>query len=231
VLDRMSRGLAWTQQLGDAFIDQQPQVMDSVQALRRKAQAAGNLQSNPQQTVGLDNSTITIVPTNPQIVYVPTYNPEFVYGPWWYSAYPPYYPSYWGPGLGAGFFWGVGIGAGLALWGGFDWHRHDVHIDVDRYNHFNYSHISDSRWHHDVAHRAGVPYRGPVAQQRFGGFGGGENRPGEMHGGIARGEERGGEIRGGEMRGGEMRGGEMRGGEMRGGGMGHEGGHGGGGHR
>jgi len=211
VLNRMSQGLAWTQQLGDAFIDQQQQVMDTVQALRRKAQAAGNLRSNPQQTVAIDNNAITIAPANPQIVYVPTYNPAFVYGPWGDPAYPPYYPSYWGPGVGAGFFWGVGIAAGFALWGGFDWHRHDVHIDVNRYNRFHHTHISDDHWHHDVVHRGGVPYRGPIAQQRFGGFRGGEYRPGEMHGEMARGEEHGG--------------------EMRGGGMGHEGGHGGGGHR
>jgi uncharacterized protein DUF3300 len=227
VLDRMSKGLAWTQKLGDAFIDQQQQVMDTVQALRRKAQAAGNLQSTPQQTVALDNNAITILPANSQIVYVPTYNPAFVYGSWWWPTYPPYYPSYWGPGLGDGFFWGVGIAAGFALWGGFDWHRHDVHIDVNRYNEFHRAHITDDHWHHDVGHRAGVPYRGPVAQQRYGGFDrraaqpreqfrgeqfhGPENRSGEMHGGMAYGEERGG--------------------EMRGGGMGHEGGHGGGGHR
>jgi hypothetical protein len=214
VLDRMSRDPAWMQQLGDAFIDQQQQVMDTVQALRRRAQADGNLQSNPQQTVAVDGNAITIVPTNPQVVYVPTYNPAYVYGLWWDPAYPPYFPSYWGPGIGAGFFWGAGIGAGLALWGGFDWRRHDVHIDVDRFNRFNRAHIVDEHWHHDLVHRAGVPYRGPVAQQRFGGFRG-EERPGELHGEMA------GAARGGEFRGGEMRGGEM----------GHEGGHGGGGRR
>jgi hypothetical protein len=184
VLGRMGQGLAWTQQLGDAFIDQPQQVMDTVQALRRRAQAAGNLRSNGQQTIALDNNAIIITPTNPQIVYVPTYNPAFAYGPWWYPAYPPYYPTYRGAGIGAGFYWGVGIAAGLALWGGFDWHRHEVHIDLERYNHFNRSHISNDHWHHDFAHRGGIPYRGPIAQQRFGGE-------------MARREERGGEMRGG----------------------------------
>jgi hypothetical protein len=193
VLERMSRDPAWMQQLGDAFIDQQQQVMDTVQALRRRAQTTGTLQSNAQQTITSDNSAISIAPTNPDVVYVPTYNPAYVYGPWWDPAYPPYYPSYWGP-VGAGFFWGAGIAAGFALWGGFDWRRHDVHINVERFNRFNRAHIADEHWHHDLVHRSGVPYRGPVAQQRFGGFRGGEQRFGE----IAHGEERrfGGEMRG-----------------------------------
>ena len=203
VLARMSAGLAWTQRLGDAFIDQQPQVMDTVQALRRKAQAAGNLQSNPQQTVALDNNTITIAPANPQVVYVPTYDPAFVYGNWSWAAYPPYYPSVWGPALGTRFFWGLGIAAGVGLWGGFDWHRHEVHINVNGYNEFNRTHIADNRWHHDELHRGGVPYRGMAAQQRYGGFDrqavqareqfhaeqfrGEDNRFGEMRGGMGHG--------------------------------------------
>ena len=233
VLDRMSRGLPWTQKLGDAFIDQQQQVMDTVQELRRKAQAAGSLASNQEQTVAVDNNAITIAPANPQIVYVPTYDPAVVYGNWWWADYPPYYPSIWGPALGAGFFWGAGIYAGLGLWGGFDWHRHEVHINVNRYNEFNRTHITDNRWHHDEMHRGGVPYRGMVAQQRYGAFDrqaaqareqfrgeqlrgepfhdeqfrGPENRFGEVNGGLAHEEEHGGEMRGGAMRGGMGHGG------------------------
>jgi uncharacterized membrane protein YgcG len=204
VLDRMTRSLDWTQRLGDAFLDQQPQVMDRVQALRRQAQAAGNLQSNSQQTVGYSNDAITIVPANPQVVYVPTYDPELAYGSWSWPAYPPYYPSYWAAGLGAGIF------AGAWLWGDFDWRRHEVHVDRDRFNEFNHSHIVDNRWHHDEMHRGGIPYRG----ERFGGL-----------------DDRFGAARGGSMResGAFHGGGEMGGHE----GGGHEGGggHGGGGHR
>jgi hypothetical protein len=227
VLDRMSQGLAWTQKLGDAFIDQQQQVMDTVQGLRSKAQAAGYLQSNPQQTVALDNNAITIMPASPQIVYVPTYDPSFVYGGWWWPAYPPYYPSYWGPGLGAGFFWGAGVVAGVALWGGFDWHRHEVNIRVHRYNEFNHTHITDNHWHHDEGHRGSVPYRGMAAQQRYGGF---DHRAAQ-----AREQFHGGQFRGPDNRFGAMNGAmgheEEHGGEMRGGEMAHGGGHGGGGHR
>ena len=89
ILNRMSRDLSWTQKLGDAFIDQQQQVMDTVQNLRRKAQAAGTLRSNAQQQVGTADDDITIEPANPQVVYVPTYDPTLVYGSWWWPGYPP----------------------------------------------------------------------------------------------------------------------------------------------
>jgi len=202
LLDRMSQGLAWTQRLGDAFIEQQQQVMDSVQELRRRAQFAGNLQSNPQQTVVAENGAITILPANPQIVYVPTYNPAFAYGNWWrWAAYPAYYPSYWGPAGDSGFFWGLGVAAGVGLWGGFDWHRHEVNIRLDRYNEFNRTHIADNRWHHDEMHRGGIPYRRP--------------------------DERFGAVRGGTIHEGGF---EHEGGAFHIGGVGHEGGH-GGGHR
>jgi uncharacterized membrane protein YgcG len=195
VLDRMSRGLAWTQRLGDAFLDEQPQVMDRVQALRRQAQAAGNLQSNSQETVGFSNNAITIVPANPQIVYVPTYDPEFAYGSWSWPAYPPYYPGYWGAELGAGIF------AGAWLWGGFDWRRHEVHIDRDRYNEFNHSHIVDNRWHHDEMHRGGFPYRGEqfhAEDNRFGATRGETmHEGGAFHGGGMGGHEGGGGHGGG----------------------------------
>jgi hypothetical protein len=170
----MSRDLAWTQKIGDAFIDQQQQVMDTVQTLRQRAQAAGTLRSNEQQQVDSEDGDITIAPANPQIVYIPTYDPAVAYGSWWWPSYPPYYPIYWGPPRGAvmvdGFFWGVGIAAGLALWGGFNWRRHDVDIHVGHYNDFNRTHLTDNQWHFDPAHRGGVPYRGIFAQQRYGRF-------------------------------------------------------------
>jgi uncharacterized membrane protein YgcG len=174
VLDRMTRDLSWTQKIGDAFIDQQQQVMDTVQNLREKAQAAGTLRSNEEQQVVTGDSDITIEPTNPQVVYVPTYDPAVVYGGWWWPGYPPYYPAWWGPPRGSAFidgiFWGVGIGAGFALWGAFNWRRHDVDIHVDRYNRFNGTHLTDNHWHFDPGHRGGVPYRGIAAQERYGRF-------------------------------------------------------------
>ena len=171
VLDRMNKDLAWTQQLGDAFLGQQQQVMDTVQNLRKKAQDAGNLKTNEQQKVVVENNYITVEPANPQVVYVPTYNPTIVYGPWWYPTYPPYYPPYWvhpGASFVNGVFWGVGIAAGAALWGGFNWNNHDVNINVNRYNNFNKTNINNSNWNHNSAHRDGVPYRDNGARQKYG---------------------------------------------------------------
>jgi hypothetical protein len=116
--------------------------MDSVQRLRRQAQAAGNLKTSAQQTVVVEQSTIQIVPANPQVVYVPTYNPTVVYGVWPYPAYPPVYvPPPPGYVIGTSFFAGLAFGTGVAvanaLWGGFDWNSHDVNINVNRYNNIN----------------------------------------------------------------------------------------------
>jgi hypothetical protein len=173
VLQRMSRDLVWTQKLGDAFLDQQQQVMQTVQNLRTKAEAAGKLQSNERQQVVVEDGDITIMPADPQIVYVPVYDPSVVYGGWWWPTYPPYYPVYWRPrdaNFVDGFFWGTGIGAGLALWGGFDWRRHDVNINAARYNYFNRTRITEPSWHFDPAHRHAVPYRSVSGQQHFAGI-------------------------------------------------------------
>ncbi len=174
VLDRMNQDLAWTQKLGDAFLAQQDQVMDTIQALRAKAQAAGHLQSNDKQKVEVqqaDNKQyIVIEPANPQVVYVPTYQPTVVYGAWAYPAYPPYYPSYWYPVATPfvnGFIWGAGIAAGAALWGGWGWHDHDVNIDVNRYNSFNRTNISNTNWNHNVNHRGAVPYRDAGSREKY----------------------------------------------------------------
>ncbi|WP_250472024.1 DUF3300 domain-containing protein [Caballeronia sp. GAFFF1] len=132
----------WVTQLGNAFIAQSGDVMDSVQRLRRAAQSAGNLKSSEQQKVVVEQSTIQIVPANPQVVYVPTYNPTVVYGAWPYPAYPPVYvpppPGYAiASGLAAGLAFGTGVAVANALWGNCDWGRHDVNVNVNRYNNIN----------------------------------------------------------------------------------------------
>src|SRR5215475_14558643 len=101
VLDMMNQKLDLTQRLGDAFLAQQKDVLDAIQRLRAKAQAQGNLKTTQEQTViveqpAAETTVIKIEPTNPQVVYVPTYNPTVVYGAWPYPAYPPY--SYYPPG-------------------------------------------------------------------------------------------------------------------------------------
>ena len=102
---------------------------------------------------------------------MPTYQPTVVYGAWPYPAYPPYYPPYWaapGAAFVNGFFWGVGIAAGAALWGGWNWGRGDVNINVNRYNNFNRTNISNGNWNHRVDHRGGVPYRDNGSRGRYG---------------------------------------------------------------
>lgn len=145
ILAMMDEKLDWTERLGDAFLAQQPQVMDTVQDLRHKASTAGNLQSNDQIRVEPQGQTIIIEQAAPEIVYVPYYDPFVVYGPWWWDAYPPVYwapwPGYYArPGYSIGFFWGSGIFvSGGFFFGGCDWHQHRVNIvNVNNYYYNSY---------------------------------------------------------------------------------------------
>jgi hypothetical protein len=132
-----------------------------VQALRAKAQAAGNLQSNTQQQVRTDASsgkTVYVIESpKPDVIYVPTYNPYTIYGTWWYPA-PPYYmypPAYvYPPGLA--FTTGVFVGA--AIWGGCNWGSSRVDININHYNQFNRTTINNTNWDHNSANRRGVAY-------------------------------------------------------------------------
>ena len=186
VLDLMNEKLDWTQKLGDAFLAQQKDVMDTVQKLREKAEAQGNLKSSEQQKVIVEKETQTIIiePANPQVVYVPTYNPTVVYGTWWYPSYPPY--AYYPPGYAAGaalFSFGVGVAVGAAwgyAWGGCNWRGGDVDIDINRNTNIN-NNIDRSKyqnkvttgqggrgeWKHDPEHRKGVSYRDQGTAQKF----------------------------------------------------------------
>jgi len=172
---------AWVQKMGDAFLAQPDAVMDSVQRLRRQADAAGNLKSNEQQkvthqastTVPSAPQTIIIEPAQPDVVYVPSYNPSVVYGAWAYPSYPPYYyppPPYYYPG-GALLSFGIGMAVGGALWGDFNWGHGDIDIDVNRYNNFNSNRQidrSNKTWNHNAANRDGVPYRDNASREKYG---------------------------------------------------------------
>jgi hypothetical protein len=172
ILAMMDEKLTWTERLGDAFLAQQPQVMDTVQSLRQKAYAAGNLRSTDQIRVDQQGQTIVVQPANPEVIYVPYYDPRVVYGPWWWPAYP---PVYWGPwpgyvvhpGFFAGFAWGVGITVGVGFFfGAFDWpHRH---INVVNVNNFFFRNPAVRVWEHDPIHRRGVPYRAVELRRQFG---------------------------------------------------------------
>jgi hypothetical protein len=236
VLGNMDKNLSWTSSLGDAYYNQQQDVMDAVQVMRHKAQASGNLKSTPQQVVKDDGDDVDIDPASADLVYVPAYNPWLVYGypvvawPGWYP-----YPGIWfgGPylsfGLGFGIGWFGGYGWGWGHWG-FDWHNHYAVFNHGRY-------FSGSRTFYNRNN-----FRGGVA--RGGAFHGGVGaRPFEGNRQAARGyaAPRGesgvrsgafsGYDHGGESRSYSSRGRSSFGGGARGGGGAHGGGggHGGGG--
>jgi len=177
VLYAMSEKLDQTTKLGDAFLNQQDNVMDTVQELRRKAQEQGNLKTTNEQKVIVEKDVINIEPANPEVIYVPAYDPLYVYGPWWYPAYPPYY-WYYPPGAVIasgiiGFGFGIFVGLGISSWCWFDWHHHYIDIDIHktgRFNRFDRGRWDFNRhfWKHEPYHRRGVAYRDRSTSQRFG---------------------------------------------------------------
>jgi len=230
VLDNLASNLGWTSELGDAYYNQQKDVMDAVQVMRHKARNTGTLKPNEHETVQTENDQIEIEPADPQVIYVPAYDPWAVYGypiapwPYWVST-----PGIWwgGPGIyfGIGFpmapFFGFGWGWGA--WG-LDWHDHGVYFHHDHY--FPHG--------HDFFDRRGY-YGGHHDFARPGGFHGGERgfQPGHDRGfeparggsGAFGGFDHGGMARGFSARGQQSMGG-FHGGGFAGGGF-----HGGGGRR
>ncbi len=172
VLHMMDGNLDWTEQLGDAFLAQQADVMDAIQRLRQRAEAAKSLASTPQQMVSTEEQEIMIEPVNPEIVYVPAYNPWCVYGAWPYPDYPPFYFEPWdGYCVPADYLLAFGTGFypfGFWAWGHFEWRHHVIRIDHDRFQRFQTGHEPPGGiWQHDPAHRHGVPYRDPATAARF----------------------------------------------------------------
>lgn len=182
VLGMMSEKLDWTTKLGDAFLSQQKDVMDSIQRLRWKAKDSGNLKTSKEQQVIVEKETIVIQPASPQVVYVPAYNPTVVYGAWAYPAYPPY--PYYPPGYGAAaatFGFVAGVAVGSAAWGNWNWHHGEVDVDVNHYNNFtknNYTGVRAEQyrqntnaqrqsWQHNPQNRQGVAYRDQTTAQRY----------------------------------------------------------------
>src|SRR5216683_4754106 len=145
VLANMSQNLAWTSELGDAHLNQQQELSQAIQVMRKRAKQAGNLNTTTQEKVSSKGKTIAIEPASTDVVYVPQYDPWLGYGtpmamfPGWYP-----YPGLFldGPGITFGLGFGVGLFAGFG-WGwhhwGYDWH-HDGRVV---YNHNTY--ISHSR--------------------------------------------------------------------------------------
>jgi len=186
VISIMSDKLDWTTKLGDAFLAQQKDVMDSVQRLRKKANEAGNLKTTKEQTVVVEKETIIIQSANPEVIYVPAYNPTVVYGTWAYPAYPPY--PYYPPGYGMaaatfGFMAGVAIGSSGCCWGSCNWGSGDVDIDINRNNNFTKNNYNKEKaiqyqqqrgqqggkqqWQHNPQNRKGAAYRDNNTAQKY----------------------------------------------------------------
>ena len=182
VVKRLGDDIQWTNDLGNAFLAQQSEVMDAVQRMRKKASTAGNLKTTEQQKVTTQvvetKEVIVIQQANPQVIYVPAYNPVVVYGPPIYPYPPIYYPppGYWG-GVAIGF--GVGIAMG-AFWGGGGWGYGprwgygNVNINVNnRYvNHYNRNtniNRAGGSWNHNPSHRGGAPYGDRATANKYGG--------------------------------------------------------------
>jgi len=224
VLTRLNQNVRWTTDLGNAFLAQQADVMSAVQRMRGKAQANGKLQSTPQLNVATDTqngqSAITILPPDPQEVYIPYYDPAFIWGPPLIGFYPPLiYP---GIGFGWGFWPGISIGAyfgGFGIWGGYgwgwgpNWFGGGIFVNANFFHRYGFAEYhgygAGGAWAHDPGHRLGVPYANRDVANRFGAA---NVRGGEFRGGGARdsgfngsrnfgGAERGAEQRGAERSG------------------------------
>lgn len=177
VLELLNSNLDWTQQLGYAFASQQNDVWNSIQRLRAQAQAVGQLKTTEQQTVAVESGAIVIQPANPQVVYVPAYNPAVVYGAWPYPSYPPvYYPPPPGYVVGSALVTGLAFAAGVAvvgsLWGwcgprwsgGYGSWGGSVNVNANRYNNINVNRppLQQGGWRPPAGGPGGRPGRPPA---------------------------------------------------------------------
>jgi len=172
IMALMSERIGETTELGNAFLAQETEVMDVVQELRSRAYERGRLSNSKQHRVVVTDTLIVIEPVDPQVIYVPYYDPCDVFAPWWYPPCPSYY---WRPS-------GVSIRVGIAYWPGFyfsytfgtwsyfDWHRHVIHIEGHRRPRF----VRHERWEstsggwlHRPEHRRGVAYRDLPTTRKF----------------------------------------------------------------
>ena len=196
-LKLLDENVQWTTDLGNAFLDQQSEVMDAVQRMRKKAKDAGKLESGKEQKVEVktvESKTVIVVqPADPQVIYVPSYNPTVVYGPPVYAYPPMYYPPSTGAVVAtAAISFGVGVAMG-AMWGGcchggygwgcgwggnntvvvnnnFQSRYTNVNANRTNINTGNRTNVSgNNNWQHNASHRGSVPYSNRNTAQKFGG--------------------------------------------------------------
>ena len=202
LIKRLTEDITWTSNLGNAFLEQQDDVMTAIQRLRAKAKKDGKLEASEQQKVETktveSKTIIEIQPTSTTVVYVPTYSPTVIWGPMYYPYPPMYYPPYYPGGAWLGF--GVGIAVGIGISGGWGWGcgwgggGNNVYINHNNnFNRINTGNINTgnigsgnrSNWQHNPSHRGNAPYASSATANKFGGSGaaartgatGGANRP------------------------------------------------------
>jgi hypothetical protein len=193
-LKLLDMNIQWTQELGNAFLDQQSDVMDAIQRMRKKAKDGGKLESSKEQKVEVktveQKTVIVIEPSDPQVVYVPSYSPTVVYGAAPVYAYPPVaYPTGAVVATAAVSF-GVGVMMG-AMWGGccggsygygMGWSNNNITINNNFNNRYGNTNINggnrvntgnigsgNGNWQHNAEHRRSVPYGSKDTAQRFNG--------------------------------------------------------------
>ncbi|HEX3744343.1 MAG TPA: DUF3300 domain-containing protein [Bryobacteraceae bacterium] len=188
VLAKLTQDVHWTTDLGNAFLAQPADVMAAVQRMRARAQANGKLQTNQQETVSTESQdgqqAIQIQPADPQVVYVPYYDPAYVWGAPVWGEYPPLaYPYYglgWYPGINIGLYFGGGWG-GWGGWGwGPNWFGGGLYMNVGFFNHYGYRYggiyggrfgggfRGNTAWMHDPSHRMGAGYSNARLNARYG---------------------------------------------------------------
>ncbi|MFT5674675.1 MAG: hypothetical protein ACI808_000598 [Paraglaciecola sp.] len=188
LLQKFSQDLDWLQALGDAFLLNEEQVLSSVQTLRQKAYALGNLENNDYVEVSTGDDQIIIESVEKEVVYVPYYDTRVVYGDWWWGAYPPYYwhhPAHYV--LSAGFYWSTSFYIRPSFYfGGFHWgNRHVVanyhyHNNAHNYPHGRVVSVREyPRWNHNPVHRRGVRYDHQQNLNRF--VSSGQKQGGKKH--------------------------------------------------
>ena len=184
LVKQLAENIKWTDELGNAFLAQQSDVMDAVQRMRAKAKDGGKLQSNEQMKVETkvveSKNVIVIEQARPEVVYVPSYDPVVVWGAAPVYAYPPVvYPAgYYAAGVAISF--GVGMAMGAMFSGGWGygagWGGNN-NININNNNNFNRNNIGNGNrggagngnWQHNPQHRGGAPYGDRSTANKFGG--------------------------------------------------------------
>jgi len=206
--------IQWTTDLGNAFLAQQSDVMDAVQRMREKAQQTGNLKSSPQQKVETQvvesKEVIVIQQSDPEVVYVPSYNPTVVYGPPIYPYPPIYYPPAGYYAAGAAISFGIGVAMGAAWGGGWGWNAGWGHNDITINNNNNFNRNANinggnrvnartGSWQHNAQHRGGAPYGNRATANRYGGTARGDSLANRQAGARQQLSQQGGNLRSGAV--------------------------------